>query len=309
MNSPDFSINKLLVCLDLSAMDETLLRYARYAAETFHPELVTFMHVVDAYDIPDEISEILSGYPVPVEDMLRSELHDRIEKFYGGEESVKYQVHIQSGFVVESIIDYARSNNPDLTLMGKKTQSEGEGSVAKNVLGLIPSSVLLITDITRHEINRIMVRTNFARPSVLAFQMASLVAKHTHATIEFHHVYKLPYNYFSDQTPKTLAKVRCKMNPYMEKKYAKFIKKFQIQEAVGFSYSLDFQNDEARSLCAYAAQKEVDMIVTGTRLRTQLAHVIMDSTSAKLAAIEKNNAVLIVKDAKDTVGFLTALFD
>jgi nucleotide-binding universal stress UspA family protein len=307
--NPEFKINNLLVCLDLSDMDDALIRYTNYAVDTFKPESVTFMHVMDAYDIPDELTEALSGSPVPVEDLIRNELQEKVDDVYAKDKRIAPKVVLVSGIVTEKIIDYAGKSKIDLTLMGKKVGYAGESGVAKNIIGLIPSSVLLVTETTQPIINKIMVRTNFAQPSCVAFHMAQKIAEYTKASVEFHHVYKLPYNYFPEQSPETLKKMRRKMNPYMEKKFAKFIKKYDIPDDVSFQYSVDLQGDEAQSLYNYAIKTGVDMIVTGTRLKSQLANIIMDSTSAKLAGVEKNIPVLIVKDSKESVGFLTALFD
>lgn len=306
---PEFKINNLLVCLDLSDMDDSLIRYTNYAVDTFKPETVTFIHVMDAYDIPDELTEALSGSPVPVEEIIRNELQEKVDEVYVKKDLIQPNVVLEAGVVTEKIIHYARQHKTDLTLMGKKVGYAGEGGVARNIIGLIPSSVLLVTETTQHVTRKIMVRTNFAKPSCVAFHMAEKVAGYTGASIEFHHVYKLPYNYFPEQTPKALEKMRRKMNPYMDKQFAKFIRKFEIPDTIPFQYSVDLQGDEAQSLYNYAVKSKADLIVTGTRLRSQLANIIMDSTSAKLAGVEKNIPVLIVKDCKESVGFLKALFD
>lgn len=302
-------INNLLVCLDLTDMDDTLIRYANYAAEMFNPDKIIFYHVMDSYEMPDFLFEDddFDELKKPVDELIKEELDEKVKTGFSGE--VKHEVILESGMTVETIIHYVRKNNVDLTLMGKKIGYTGQGDVVKSVIGLISSSILLISETTQHQINKIMVRTNFERPSQMAFQMAERLAESVDASLEFHHVYKFPYNYYPDQSAANLKLVRKKLEPYLSKAFNKFVKKYKIPADIPFKYSLDVDGDEAQSLYKYAIKSGCDLVVTGSRIKSKLANIMTDSTSKKLAEAGKNIPVLIVKDTKDSIGFLKALFD
>ena len=309
METSMFKFDNILVCLDLTDMDESLINYSNFIVESFKPKSLTFIHVMDTYEIPEELSDSLSDSHRPLDEIIIEEIQEKIGAIYIHGDTLKPSIVLESGITTEKIVKFARKNKTDLTLMGKKIGFAGEGGVVKNIIGLIPSSVLLISETAPHSISHIMVRTNFAKPSFAAYHMAALISEKTKADIEFHHVYKLPYNYFPEQSAQALQKLRKQLDPYMEKQYNKFTKKYKLPKDTPFDYSVDLKGDEAQSLYNYAVRNRFDLVLTGTRLKSQLANVIMDSTSAKLAGVEKNIPVLIVKDSKESVGFLKALFD
>ena len=305
-----YKFNNILVCLDLTEMDESLIGYANFLVDTFKPSSLTFIHVMDTYEIPEEImSEADESEEKPLKDILHEEIKEKVDEYYKCEEQLRPNVVMEEGHTVERIVKYAQKSKTDLALMGKKVGYVGEGGVVKKIIGLIPASVLLISETSHYKYTKIMVRTNFANPSVVAYKMAKYIQNITDATIEFHNVYKLPYNYFPEQSSAAATKIKNRLKPYMEKKYEKFIKKYALPSDVSFDYSVDVKGDEAQSLYNYAVRNQVDLVVSGTKLKSQLANIIMDSTSEKLAGVEKNIPILIVKDIKEFVGFFKALFE
>ncbi|MFW5663708.1 MAG: universal stress protein [bacterium] len=304
-----FKFDNLLFCLDLTEMDESLIGYANFMVETFNPSSVTFIHVMDTYEIPEEITGTITDSDRPLKELLKEEVEEKVQEHYKHTDKLKPNVVMEEGLTVEKIVKYARNHKTDLAVMGKKIGYVGEGGVVKKIIGLIPSAVLLISETSHYQFSRIMVRTNFGSPSVIALQMARYLQDITGAGVEFHHVYKLPYNYFPEQTAQAAQKLKKQLEPYMSKQYNKFVKKYKLPADIPFDYTVDVKGDEAQSLYNYAVRNQVDLVITGTRLKSQLANIIMDSTSEKLAGVEKNVPVLIVKDVKEFVGFFKALFE
>lgn len=304
-----FKFENILICLDLTEMDESLIRYANFIAKQFNPKVITFIHVMDAYEIPEELADSIEGNHRPLDEMIGEEIAEKIKSNYEKNLNPEPRIVLETGLTTEKIINFARNNAVDLAIMGKKIGFEGRGGVVKNIIGLIPSSVLLISETTQHKFEKILIRTNFARPSVVAYNMGKQISEFTGAKLEFHNVYKLPFHYFPEQTPQAVLKVRKQLQPYMKKEYGKFLQKNKLPDDVPFSYSVDVKGNEAQSLYNYAIRNSIDLVITGTRLKSQLANVIMDSTSEKLAGVEKNIPVMIVKDINHSIGFLKALFE
>ncbi len=303
-----FKFENILICLDLTEMDDSLIRYANYIAKQFHPKIITFIHVMDAYEIPEELADSFDGNHRPLDIMIREEIEDKIKDNYENDQNPQPHIVLESGLTAEKIIHFAKNNAVDITIMGKKIGFEGKGGVAKNIIGLIPSSVLLISETTQHKFEKILIRTNFAEPSAVAYIMGSEISQYTGAKLEFHNVYKLPFHYFPEQSPQAILKIRKQLQPYMKKKFAKFLKKYKLPDEIPFSFSVDVKGNEAQSLYNYAIRNSIDLVITGTKLKSQLANIIMDSTSEKLAGVEKNIPVMIVKDISQSIGFLKALF-
>lgn len=305
----EYKYDNILVCMDLTEMDESLINYASFMNQTFDVKKITFVHVMDKYEIPEELADSFEDDQAPLDEILREDIEGKIDKFFDKSAGADYKIELLTGSTSEKIIDYARKNNVNLTLLGKKVGFIGKGGVTRDIIGLVSSSVLLVSETSRHSIEKILVRTNFGKPSVLAWNSAQFFAKKLNAKMEMHHVYKLPYHLFPEQTPQAVIKLKKQLQPYIEKQFDKFVAKNNLEKNINFSFSLDIKGDEAQSLYNYAIRKQVDLIVTGTRLKSKLANVILDSTSTKLASVDKNVPILIVKDTHHSVGFLKALFE
>lgn len=305
-----YQLDHILVTLDLSDMDDFLIRYCNFLAERFGPKKITFMHVVKSYDIPREVLDAFPDMEKPLKYLVQEELEEKLDELFTVPAGVEKKVIVEEGVATETILQYSKEEHVSLTLMGKKIGYQGRGSMVNKVLSLSPSSVLIISETTQHKIDHVMVRVDFSKMSEMAMKMALKLQELTGAKISCHHVYKLPIQYFARSTPENELRLQKQMEKYSSKEYAKFMKKLKLdKESIKCSFSLDKENDEAHILYNQALRTGADMILTGSKLKSGLADVILDSTSEKLAGYKKNIALFAVKDRKQTLGFLDTLFD
>jgi len=305
-----YQLTHILVPLDLSEMDDFLIRYSNFMIANFKPKSITFMHVMQSYDIPDDVLSDFPEMEEPLQKMLQDELKNKVDEILENEEVVKINVIVEEGVTTEEIVDYAKSNEITLTLMGKKMGYKGRGSTVRRVLGLIPSSVLLISETTPHHLNHIMVRIDFTKISGMALKMGLKLRDLTGAKVTCHNVYKLPLHYLSRPVRGERGKIEEQITSYARKEYTKFARKLKVNpEEVPCTYSLDTENEEAHILYNQALKTGADMIIIGSKIKSEYADVILDSTSEELAGPEKNIPVFVMKDRKQTMGFLDALFD
>ena len=88
------------------------------------------------------------------------------------------------------------------------------------------------------------------------------------------------------------------------------MKKLKLDpKAIPCTFLYDRNYQEAQLLYHHGLKNHADLIMIGSKIKSELANVILDRTSEELAEVEKNIPVLIVKDRKQTLGFLEALFD
>jgi nucleotide-binding universal stress UspA family protein len=305
-----YQLDHILVCLDLSEIDDTLIRYGNFLVDKFKPKSVTFLHVMKAYDIPEEIVSAFPHLDQPLTDVVKEELQDKIDQQFIKLENTQCNVKVKTeASTTDTIIRYARENNITLTLMGKKIGYEGQGGIVRKVISIIPSSVILISETTKPQIEQILVRMDFSKMSGMALKMALRFGEATGAKVSCHHAYKLPLKYFPQSSPENDKKLLKHVNKHSQKEYEKFLNKMGISpEQIPCTHSLDPGNDEAHILYKQALTTGADIIMIGSKIKSQLADIIIDSTSEKLAGTDKNIPVLIVKDRKQTIGFLKALF-
>ena len=300
--------NNILVCLDLSEMDDFLIRYTNFIVETFSPSSVTFMHVMQPMDIPEDIRSSFPDFNEPVDQLIREELEKKIEDAF--QAKVDFSILVKQGMSTETIVHYSKNNKIDLTLLGKKIGYEGQGGISRKVTSLSPSSVLLVGESTTGSFNHIWVRMDFSKISVEALKMAIDIQEHTGAKVTCHNVSKLPLNYFPQQTEEQEKRLLDQITRHGQKEYRKIMKRLKLpEEDYPCEYSLDKDNNEAQVLYHKAVQKNADLIVAGSKMKSGLSHVILDNTSEKLAGGGKTLPLLIVKDKKLSAGILESIFD
>ncbi len=79
-------------------------------------------------------------------------------------------------------------------------------------------------------------------------------------------------------------------------------------EDIPCTYVYDKKFNEAHLLYHHCLVNNIDLIFIGSKIKSELANIVLDRTSEDLADAEKNMNVLIVKDRKQTLGFLEAIF-
>lgn len=303
------AFKNIMICLDLTDIDETLINYTNFLVDTFKPTSVTFIHVMETIEIPDEIADEFPDMDRPLNELVEEEIKEKVEEHFAHPDKVKTDVVLDFGLTTEQVVQQARKRKIDLAVLGKKIGYVGDGGVAKRIVGLMPASVLMVSETTPHNINRILVRMDFSKISAIALKTARTIASHTEAKLECHHVYKLPLGYVPQKSPSEVKKLHRKLSDYVQKEYRAFLKKHKLDDSVPCSYSMDLQGDESQMLYSHAIKLQADLILAGSKIKSQLANVILDTTSEKLADASQSVPVMIIKDQKESIGFLKALFD
>ena len=305
-----YQLNHILVCLDLTEMDDSLIRYAAFLANKLKPESITFFHAVRPFDIPNEILKAFPELDEPIPEIIREELQEKVDNQFSPDVDLKISTIVQEGYATETIVKFTQQNNITLTLMGKKMGYQGSGGLVRKILGLIPSSVLLVSETAHEKIDNLLVRMDFSRISEMTLQMALRINQLTGASVSCHHVYKLPLSYFPQTQSEDDERLKKYVDRISNKEFHKFVKKYKHEnDDIPFSFSIDTENEEAQILYRQALITGADMIVIGSIIKSELSDIIVDSTSEKLAESEKNIPVLIVNDRKQSMGFLKSFFN
>jgi len=253
----------------------------------------------------------VSAYPhlnQPLPEILKEEMDEKVNELFKERDEVEIKTVVREGTITESIVQYTRKYDISLIIMGKKISYQGRGRIIRKVMSIAPASVLLITETSQARLDRVLVKMDFSKISSTALKTAQYIKEHIGTSITCHHAYKLPLNYFPKQPPEHDNKLLNEVQVHTNKEFSKFLTRYKIDlKDISCSSSIDTENEEADILYTQALIGGADMIVVGTKIKSELADIIIDSTSEKLAENDKNIKVLVVKDRKQTMSFLTAL--
>ena len=299
-----------MVCLDLSEMDESLIRFTSYIALKMNSDRVYFIHVAPSLDMPDEIRRAYPNLLAPVDENLKKQIEFNVKEYFEAPENCSVDIEVRDGSASDKILKVAEQKDIDLLVLGKKNGLEGGGVLLGKLARVVHHSALLVPEVLPKVMDRLLVPVDFSEHSRIALQQAIKIkeASQTPMQISCLNIYKLPSGWHT--TGKTEREFAHIMKGHAEKDYEKFLKTFPPQyHSIPCTFALDLENNISKKIYKQAVKEQADLIILGSKGKTAAASVLMGSTTEKLSNLNKNIPLLVVKEKNENVGFLQALFN
>ncbi|MDN5214547.1 universal stress protein [Fulvivirgaceae bacterium BMA12] len=301
-----YPLKKILVCLDLSEIDEQLISYTNLISSIVKAESIDFIHVAKMLDIPAEIKkefpELVPSADETIIKRIESCLETRLDKQLG----IDSNIILREGNPTHKIVEYTKENDIDLVVVGRKLKLTGTGIIPQKLVRLIPCNILFVPEKSELTISRIMVPVDFSKKSAYALERALDIARLKDIEILFQNVYIVPSGY--SHTGKSYEEFADIMKHHAENDLKKFIGDFDLEGIKHRStYTLDNDTRPADKIYAIALKEEASLIVVGAKGKTSAATVLLGSVTEQLANYDSEIPLFIVKDKKDNLSFFEAL--
>lgn len=271
-------VQRILAPTDFSPASESSARWAAWLAQRFGAT-VTFLHALEAewWALPEELVTRAPGARQLRQAAGRwaAEELDRWGQRFGGGETV-----VLEGSPREVILRACHELKPDLVCMGTHGRTGVVraffGSVAEHVARASPVPVLTVRPGRDPRVQRVLAATDFSPPALAAVEWARTVAAVCGAELVLLHVVELD--------PETFAGVpREIMAPAVGER----IRDYLVDRATQRLRALarEGERTEVRlgaagnTVVRAAEELEVDLVCTGTRGQTGLAHVLLGSVA------------------------------
>ncbi|RSK40662.1 universal stress protein [Mangrovimonas spongiae] len=215
------TINNILVALDLSDIDETLIRYASYLSHVLKAKKVYFVHNIKKYEISELFENQLED--LNLEEMIGDELNETVENLFDSKSD--WEVLISNDPYSESLISYiVNKYSIQLTIVGNKNRIKGTGVVSGKLLRMLKCHLLTIPKDAKPTINSLCIGTDFSNASRKSFIMARQLKEATSCLVKAVHIYNVPLQ-FSPYLPK--QNLIPTIEKHIEEKSKKFIKRLK----------------------------------------------------------------------------------
>ena len=282
-------IKNILVALDLSDIDNTLIEYASFMANTLKVNKVYFVHNIKKYEISELFEEQLKD--INLDEIIGDELNEKVEQKFTS--SAEWEVLISEDPYSESLINYiVNKYEIQLALIGNKNKIKGTGVVSGKLLRLLKCNILSIPKSAKPVISDIWVGTDFSSASHKAFGMAENLQKITEAKVKAVHVYSVPVQ-FSPYIPK--EHLDMKIENHLKDKYDKFIKKIGYKGTLTNEIIPGRDSGVADKLRAKAEASKVDLIIVGDKGRNTFSSLLVGSVTEELFNKDLEVPLWIVK--------------
>jgi nucleotide-binding universal stress UspA family protein len=282
-------IKNILVALDLSDIDTTLIEYASFIADMLKVKKVYFVHNIKKYEISELFEEQLKD--INLDEIIGDELNEKVEEKF--KSSVEWEVLISEDPYSESLINYiVNKYEVQLALIGNKNKIKGTGVVSGKLLRMLKCNILSIPKNAKPVISNIWAGTDFSSASHKVFQVSENLQKSTEAKVKAVHVYNVPIQ-FSPYIPK--EHLDTKIESHLKEKYEKFIKKIGYKGDLTTEIIPGRDSGVAEKLRSKAEASQVDLIIVGDKGRNTFSSLLVGSVTEELFNQDLKLPLWIVK--------------
>lgn len=282
-------IKNILVALDLSEIDSTLIEYASFIAGILQVKKVYFVHNIKKYEISELFDEQLKD--LNLDEIIGDELNDKVEEKFTS--SAKWEVLISEDPYSESLINYiVNKYDIQLALIGNKNKINGTGVVSGKLLRMLKCSLLSIPKDAKPVITNVWAGTDFSSASKKVFQVAENLQRNTAAKVKAVHVYNVPVQ-FSPYIPK--ENLDLKIENHLKEKCEKFIKKIGYKGELTSEIIPGRESGVAEKLRIKAETSKVDLIIVGDKGHNVFSSLLVGSVTEELFNQDMEVPLWIVK--------------
>lgn len=299
-------IKNVLVALDLTPMDEQLIKYTAFLDKLFHFEKIYFFHIAKNLELPEELTSKYPDLLAPLDESLEQDIKEKVSREFSLDDK-RIAVNIEEGNAETHIIKWAKVKVVDLILMGRKKYFRGSGLVPSKVARVAGCSVMFVPEEPSTNLRNILVSIDFSTHSELLVEQCIVLAKNSSCKLTFFHVFTVPSGY--SKIGKTYGEFGEIMRGHAQNDMNDFLKKVDL---TGIKYEVKLQLDNGNGPCDellnHAHQENSDMIAFGSKGRTNAASFLLGSLAEKMVKLDSDVPLLIVKKKGSNLDFIQALF-
>lgn len=287
-------INKalhLIVGLDLSEMDDELIRYLKTLDQLFKIKRVTFLHNIKLGELP---GELLAGDQLKrIQKKIREKLIHKVKK---EDLPFPFEVEVKMKELSESVFqEYGKKRHFDLLILGNKQKLVGNGALPYKLLRLFPTPVLLVPETFKTPIKTLIKAVTFSRYTKAVLNWAEYFKSSEkepdikHYAVHISKVYSYPFVSEKD-IKKAVKRDRDKKIKKWKNQYAENYGSLEIVKAGNKNVS--------HTILAAANQKNADLIILGVKANSIIRDLMVGSVANEIFTRATNISLLFVKPLK-----------
>jgi len=301
-----YRFNRLLVAIDFTAKDHTLISYSRQIAELADSSRIYFVHIAGNLEIPDEIRDKYPAVTEPLDEYAVKKMKTLAADIFDGRPKPELLFEVGEGETVSNLLRQIKIKDIDLVLVGKSGGHDADTAVAEKLARKAPCSVLIIPEGAHPFYKKVVLATDFSNHSLDALDVTGAFT-HSAGLDSFTclHVYNVPTGYY--KTGKSYEQFA----GIMEKNATdQFMAQMRLVDLKNVNPHLELILDKypEEKIISYVAEHHSDFLVMGTRGRAGGAGILLGSVTEQV--IRKTTIPLLAVKKKGTgLDLLQALLE
>jgi nucleotide-binding universal stress UspA family protein len=305
-----YQIKKLIVCLDQSSLDETIVRFASFIAKANQTKKIYFTNIIRNLNIP---KEVLAEFPNLIENMVeerKAQMKDVVEKNFVKHDDIEFSYVVKEGQLSKKVLKLAHEKSADMILVGRKVTLPGTGVISQRLARRASCSLLIIPENSTPKINRLLVPSDFSDYSKDAMEEAVLIAEKYGKKTEIvcQNVFTVPSGYhFTGKSYKEFTTI---MLMHAEINFKKFIRKIDTKNIqITPVYTQDEDDDPVEDILAKAKEIQADAIIIGAKGRTAATALFIGSMAERLIQLNDEFPLLVTRPKGKNAGILDYILE
>lgn len=305
-----YQIKKLIVCLDQTPLDETLIKFASFIAKVNQTKKIYFTNVIRNLNIP---KDVLDEFPHLIDNMVeerKTQMKDAVEKNFEDNGEVEFSFVVKEGQLSKKILKLAHEKSADMIIVGRKVSLPGTGVVSQRLARRASCSLLIIPEDSVPKIEKLLVPSDFSDYSKDAMEEAILIAEKygKEAEIICQNVYTVPSGYHF--TGKSYEEFTSIMEMHAEINFKKFIRKIDTKGiSIAPIYTKDDDDDPVEDILAKATEINADAIIIGAKGRTAATALFIGSMAERLIQLNDEFPLLVTRPKGKNAGILDYILE
>lgn len=292
-------LSSLIVGVDFTPCSPIAMREAMRLAR-FSRASLRAVHIIDTL-VATELQEALSPFQRDIAAGLMDDARRAWREFVStvpGADDVPFEVRIDNR--IHGILWAVQEHKADMVVLGAygtRPVDVGFGSVATACVRQAPVPVLLVRDTLGGPFKTIVACVDFSPTSKLALEHAARLAMQDGSALHILHVFEAPWKqlHYRSPTPESSPDFQQQYRVNLERRLRSFAEELGKEiEYVKPTVALFDATGHRSGIVEYAASVKADLVVLGTRGRTNLRDVLL-GTTAERALRESTCSVLAVK--------------
>jgi len=304
-----YLIKKMIVCLDQTPLDQTLVQHAAFIARVNQTKKIYFVNVIKNLSIP---KEVLKEFPNLVENMV-SERQENMEavvkEYFRDPKEISLNYIVKEGSLSKKILKLAEEKSADMILIGRKVNLPGTGVASLRLARRASCSLLIVPEGAPAKMKRLLVPSDFSEYSKDALEEAIMIAeKHGGLEIVCQNVFTVPSGYhFTGKSYEEFTQI---MRMHAEINYKKFIRKIDTKgNKIIPVYTQDDDDDPVQEIVNKAIEVNADGIIIGAKGRTAATALFIGSMAERLIRSNDSLPLMVTRPKGKNAGILDYILE
>lgn len=262
-------INRILVGLDLTPMDELLLSSAKYYGQVLQAKQITGAHIIPALLVGGAI-KVEAGHvfrPIaPAVGKIEEEIAYKTKKWIapGG---MNFDTKVLEGKPYQEMLKLVEKHHVDLLIIGKKEDPVSHRITAGKIARNASCDLLVVPQHSFPIVEKILVPVDFSKQSAKALERAIYLNNELKTAPELECVYVEENPFFKRAVASDSAIMELHELPLSTKdKFENFKEEYpEITKKIKFTFLESKYDIISTTLQNYADQMSADLIVMGAR--------------------------------------------